>query len=69
MRIHLPRHWQRKLANLPETSMGAQHVDIILRDGRVIHDVTVFNGEDCEVQESIDPKQIAEIRIHKKYAD
>jgi len=66
MNIQLPKHWQNKLSRLPETSMGAQHVDIILRDGRVIRDVPVFNGEDCEVPEPIDPKQIAEIRIHRK---
>lgn len=66
MKIHLPKHWQNTLSNLPETSMGAQHVDIHLRDGRVFRDVTVFNGEDCEMPESIDPMQISEIRIHQK---
>lgn len=63
MEIHLPKHWKNRLARLPETSMGAQHIDIYLRDGRIIEDVPVFNGEVCETPEPFEPNDIAEIRI------
>ena len=46
--------------------MGSQHVDIVLKHGRVLRNVTVFNGEDCEVEQPFDVKEIAEILLHKK---
>ena len=64
MRVHLNKKWQAKLADLPETSMGSQHVDIFLKDGRVIRDVPVFNGEDCETTQPFTPANIEEIRLH-----
>lgn len=66
MRVHLNKQWQAKLADLPETSMGSQHVDIFLKDGNVIQDVPVFNGEDCETIHPFDPKDIEDIRLHKR---
>ncbi len=66
MRIIIGKHWQSKLAELPETSMGAQHVDLILKSGKIVHDVPVFNGEECEVAQSFDPEEILDVRIHSK---
>ena len=66
MRIKLPAQWRDKLANLPETSMGAQHVDIVLRDGRILRDIPVFNGEDCESREPFDVLAIINITLHEK---
>lgn len=64
--VHLDKKWQAILANLPEKAMGSQHVDIFLKDGRVIHDVPVFNGEDCESLQPFDPKGIEQIRLHSR---
>ena len=64
MRIHIGTFWQKKLTQFPESGMGAQHIDFILKGGRVIRDVTVFNGEDCELEESFDPKEILDVRPH-----
>jgi hypothetical protein len=64
MTINLGKKWQKKLALLPETSMGAQHVDILLRNGRVLRNVSVFNGEDAEVAEPFEVKDIQDIRLH-----
>lgn len=64
MLIKLDKHWQAILADLPETGMGSQHVDIVLNDGNTISDVPVFNGEDCEAPISFDPKDIKDIRLH-----
>ena len=66
MKINLGKHWQKKLADLPETGMGSQHVDFILKDGRVIADVPVFNGLECEVEQPFDLSEIQDVRIHKK---
>ncbi len=66
MRIKLPAKWKKRLADLPETSMGAQHVDITMCDGRIIRDVPVFNGEDCEVKEHFNATQIESIALTRK---
>ena len=42
--------------------MGSQHVDIILKNGRVLQDLTVFNGEECQAGEAFDPTEIDDIR-------
>lgn len=65
MKIHLPNQWKNRLAVLPETSMGAQHVDILLSDGQMLEDISVFNGEDCEVSTPFNPKKIRDIRLHQ----
>jgi hypothetical protein len=64
LRVNIGKRWQKKLARLPEGSMGAQHVDIVLSDGKVLVDVPVFNGEDCEVKTPFDTKSIVDVRLH-----
>jgi hypothetical protein len=66
MRINIGKTWQRKLAQLPESAMGSQHVDITLKGGRVLQNVPVFNGEDCEASEAFDPNEIIDIKLHEK---
>ena len=66
MRIKIGKSWQKKLAQLSETGMGSQHVDFILKSGDTILDVPVFNGEECEVKESFDPNEIADVRLHHR---
>ena len=65
MTVHLGKRWQKKLAELPETGMGSQHVDIVLKNGRVLQDLPVFNGEECQAAEEFDPKEIDDIRLHR----
>ena len=43
--------------------MGSQHVDFVLKDRRVIRDVTVFNCEECHSQELFDPAEIVDARL------
>ena len=68
MTVHLGQRWQKKLAELPETGMGSQHVDIILKTGRILQDLPVFNGEECQAVEAFDPQEIADIRLHRPSA-
>ena len=62
MIIKLPAKWIKRLLELPETGMGAQHVDIFMESGDVVRDVTVFNAEECQTVEAFDPNEIKEIR-------
>lgn len=65
MRITLPNQWCDKLANLPETAMGSQHVDIVLSSGYVIYDIPVFNCQECVTKEKFDPTRIIDIKLHR----
>jgi len=65
MTVKLDEKWSRKLAQLPETSMGSQHVDIILKGNRVIRDVPVFNAEECQCPEEFDPEDIVDVQLHR----
>lgn len=64
MTVKLDEKWSRKLADLPETSMGSQHVDIFLRGSRVIRDVPVFNAEECHSPEYFDPDDVVDVQLH-----
>ena len=66
MTVYLGKRWQKKLAELPETGMGSQHVDIILKNGRVLPDLPVFNGEECQTVEAFDPTEIDDTALSKK---
>jgi len=65
MRINLGKFWQKKLAQFPESGMGSQHIDFILKSGLIIRNVTVFNGEDCELEQAFDPNEILDVRPHR----
>jgi hypothetical protein len=65
MRINIGKNWQKKLALLPETGMGSQHVDFFLMNGRILEDIPVFNGIECEVEEAFEPTEIKEVRLHQ----
>jgi hypothetical protein len=64
MRIRFGEKWTRKLADLPETSMGSQHVDITLKGNRIIRDVPVFNAQECQSPEAFDPSDIIDVQLH-----
>jgi hypothetical protein len=64
--VRLNEEWSRRLAQMPETSMGTQHIDVILRKGRVIKDVVIFNGEYGHSPEAFDPTDIADIRLSNR---
>jgi hypothetical protein len=64
--VRLNEEWSRHLAKLPETSMGSQHVDVILKKGRVIKDVVIFNAEEGQSPEPFDPADIADIRLSSR---
>ena len=48
MRVHLDENWSETLRRFPENGMGHQRVDVLLRGGRKVKDVLVFNAEEME---------------------
>ena len=66
MTVQLDRQWQKKLAQMPETGMGYQLVDILLRGGRWVLNLYVHNGRECETTVAFDPKDVLEVRLHGK---
>ena len=65
MRLHLNEQWVDHLCGLPETGMGYQVVDVILRNGDRVRDIVVYNAEEMEWPANagkIAPEDIVEIR-------
>lgn len=62
MTIKLPAKWIDTITKMPESGMGAHHVDIQMKSGQTIRNVTVFNAEDCQSEIPFDPEEITEIR-------
>lgn len=58
-------NWKKKLQDLPETAMGSQHVDVVLKDGKVISDVIVFNGDEYKSNEPFELSQVKDVVLHK----
>ena len=56
MRLKLSEKWVQKMISMPETSMGAQEVLVILKDGTRIQGI-VFNGE---ILQASGPHQFSE---------
>lgn len=48
---------------LPESGMGSQHVNFILKNGYIVENITVFNCEEFESDEPIDVDQIENVEI------
>jgi hypothetical protein len=64
MKIKLERRFVERLANLPESGMGYQRVDLRLADGRELKDVVVFNAEEADVPDEFANAKIADVRLH-----
>ncbi len=59
------KKWINKLVSLPESGMGYQIVDIVLKDQRVISKVVILNAEIVMLPgyENITENDIAEIEL------
>lgn len=61
--VRLPEVWSERLAQLPESGMGYQKVNITLKGGKVLKDVTILNAEECQVPESFEPSDIVDVQL------
>jgi hypothetical protein len=64
--IHLKEPWIQRLANMPESGMGYQKVDITLKGNRILENVLVLNAEDCQTDEKFNPEDVVDIKLHPK---
>lgn len=67
--MELEPKWITLLSRLPESGMGYQTVRVVLRGGRVIEHLTVFNAEVLEIPENVrpfDPSEIVAIELERR---
>lgn len=48
---------------MPETGMGYQKVNFVLKDNRIIKNVIVLNAEECQTNEDFDPAEIVDVEL------
>lgn len=65
MKVRLDEHWRRVMAQLPESGMGYQRVDVRLDDGREVIDTVVFNGQDLELPDDCSGAAIQDVQLHQ----
>lgn len=61
--IRLPENIVQYLIHSPESGMGYQKVNLILKNGRRITDVIVYNSSLAEIDEQINPETIAKAEL------
>jgi hypothetical protein len=61
--VHLPPRWIEKLTQLPESGMGYQRVNIVLKKGKVLKDVVVLNAEEAQAPEAFEPSEILDVQL------
>ena len=54
MIVRLSSRWSDKLLTLPETGMGYQRVNVLLKSGKVITDLVVENAEELNVPDDVE---------------
>ena len=62
-KVHLPERWTEHLVRLPESGMGYQRVNIILKHGKVLRDVLVLNAEEAQTPEPFEPSDILDVEL------
>ena len=65
MKVNLPQKWIQHLSHLPESGMGYQQVDVTFKDGSILRDCSVLNGEVINIPDSLQGKAIIDIKLHK----
>lgn len=61
MKLKLSKYWTEYLLKYPETGMGYQKVDVILKSGQIIKDVVILNAEDLMIPEKYENLKLEEI--------
>ena len=61
MKLKLNEYWIKKLLSYPETGMGYQRVDVILKSGKVIRNIIALNAEELDFPEDFSDMKLEEI--------
>jgi len=62
MKLKLNNYWTEKLLKYPETGMGYQKVDIILKSGRTIRNIVVLNAEYLDLPDQYKDLKMEEVK-------
>ncbi len=62
MKLKLNNYWMEHLLKYPETGMGYQRVDVILKSGQVIKNIVVLNAEDLALPDEYKDLRLDEIK-------
>ena len=62
MKLKLDKYWTEKLLKYPETGMGYQRVDVILKSGSTIRNVVVLNAEDLVLPDQYKDLKMEEVK-------
>ena len=68
MQLELRPEIVDRLVSMPENGMGYQVVDLILIDGRVVPNVTIFNAEVANLPEEfrdLRPSDVTDVRMSR----
>jgi len=72
MKLKLNKYWTEYLLKYPETGMGYQRVDVVLKSNQVIKDIVVLNAEDLVLPEeykNLKSDQIKELHVLNRRKD
>lgn len=67
--MKLSKKWTKHLRSMPESGMGYQLVDVVLKGGRVLKEVYVYNAEELILPvecKDLKIKDIADIKLSKQ---
>lgn len=62
MKLKLNKYWTEYLLKYPETGMGYQRVDVILKSGQIIKDIIILNAEDLILPDEYRNLKLEEIK-------
>lgn len=62
MKLKLNKYWTEKLLKYPETGMGYQMVDVILKSGSAIRNVVVLNAEYLDLPDQYKDLKVKEVK-------
>jgi len=68
MKLKLNAHWTEKLLKYPETGMGYQRVDVVLKSGKTVSDIVVLNAENLVLPDqyaNLELQDIADLIVRK----
>lgn len=62
MKLKLNKYWTEYLLKYPETGMGYQRADVILKSGQVIKNIVILNAEDLVLTDEYKNLKLDEIK-------
>jgi hypothetical protein len=61
--VRLPERWIQRLTQMPESGMGYQRVNILLKKGKILRDIVVLNAEEAQAPEPFETSDILDVQL------